>query len=120
MIVSKMNYWIIPAITKIENRYTDLAVKNAIREVLGIPIKALESHNRQRHLVVGRQIFCYLMREHTSVSYKFIGDCLDGRDHATIIHNIRKLRETLEVEKFQNSTETLDIINKVQNYLIIT
>lgn len=119
MIVSRMNYWVIPAITKLEARYEDAAVKNAIYEVLGIRPEALEGKIRKREIVFARQIYCYLMTKHTDKSLKSIGMSLGGRDHSTVIHSNNRIADALETEKIMNSSETSDAIRKIEELLII-
>jgi chromosomal replication initiator protein len=119
MIIGKMNYWIIPAITNLGSRYNEDALKGAIKEILCITPQMLESKCRKRHLVEARQIYCYLLREHTNMSTKHIGQTLGGRDHSTVIHSVRALQTTLEVEKLQGLRHMHDALEAVQNYLII-
>lgn len=119
MIINRMNYWIIPAITKCDNRYDDDAVKNAIHDVLGVSPQQIESKNRFRPYVEARQIYCYLMRKHTTKTMKYIAQSLGGRDHSTAIHSIRQVEDRLDSEEFTGVSDLKNTITSIENQLII-
>lgn len=55
----------------------------------------LISPNRSRPLVHARQIAMYLCRELTDLSLPKIGEWFGGRDHTTVIHSDKKVRELM-------------------------
>jgi len=58
-------------------------------------IDDLRSANRSRDLVLARQIAMYLCRELTEMSLPMIGKEFGGRDHTTVMHADRKIRELM-------------------------
>lgn len=58
-------------------------------------IDDLKSANRSRDLVLARQIAMYLCRELTDMSLPMIGKEFGGRDHTTVMHADRKIRELM-------------------------
>ena len=58
-------------------------------------IDDLCSANRSRDLVLARQIAMYLCRELTDMSLPKIGQEFGGRDHTTVMHADRKIRELM-------------------------
>ncbi len=58
-------------------------------------IDELCSANRSRDLVLARQIAMYLCRELTDMSLPTIGKEFGGRDHTTVMHADRKIRELM-------------------------
>ena len=50
---------------------------------------------RSRQLVTARQIAMYLCRELTDLSLPKIGQHFGGRDHTTVMHADRKIRELM-------------------------
>ena len=64
-------------------------------EYFGLSIDELNSKSRTRTLVTARQIAMYLLRELTDMSLPKIGAELGGRDHTTVIHADRKIRELM-------------------------
>ena len=61
----------------------------------GVTIEALCSADRSRVLVNARQIAMYLCRELTDLSLPKIGQLFGGRDHTTVMHANRKIRQQM-------------------------
>jgi chromosomal replication initiator protein len=61
----------------------------------GLTIDDLCSGSRSRQLVQARQIAMYLCRELTELSLPKIGQHFGGRDHTTVMHADRKIRELM-------------------------
>ena len=60
-----------------------------------LTIDDLCSGSRSRQLVTARQIAMYLCRELTELSLPKIGQQFGGRDHTTVMHADRKIRELM-------------------------
>jgi len=60
-----------------------------------LDIEDLVSPNRNRPLVNARQIAMYLCRELTDLSLPKIGEWFGGRDHTTVMHAAKKIRESM-------------------------
>ena len=60
-----------------------------------IPLKVLTSASRRKGVVAARAVAIYLARELTPLSYADIGQMLGGRDHTTIMHSYRRIRDEL-------------------------
>lgn len=61
----------------------------------GLTIDDLCGQSRSRVLVTARQIAMYLCRELTEMSLPKIGQQFGGRDHTTVMHANRKIRELM-------------------------
>ena len=61
----------------------------------GLTIDDLCGSSRSRQLVTARQIAMYLCRELTELSLPKIGQHFGGRDHTTVMHAERKIRELM-------------------------
>ena len=61
----------------------------------GLTIEDLCGSSRSRTLVTARQIAMYLCRELTELSLPKIGQQFGGRDHTTVMHADRKIRQLL-------------------------
>lgn len=57
---------------------------------------------RKRKIVKPRQIIMYLLREDYGFAYPAIGDKIGGRDHTTVIHSYKKIKEQLETDSDLN------------------
>ncbi|WP_136611480.1 chromosomal replication initiator protein DnaA [Sinomonas albida] len=81
-----------------------------------LSIEELNSKSRTRTLVTARQIAMYLCRELTDMSLPKIGQVLGGRDHTTVIHADRKIRELMAERRviFNQVTELTNKIKQAQ------
>ena len=57
------------------------------------------SSKRSQEISYARQIAMYLLREFTNMSLPKIGQELGGRNHATIVSGIKKIKECLEKDE---------------------
>ena len=55
----------------------------------------LKSKRRQRAFSHPRQIAMYLARKITQASYPEIGEKFGGKDHTTVMHNVKKIEQTI-------------------------
>jgi chromosomal replication initiator protein len=60
--------------------------------------KLLRGKQRDREIVVPRQVAMYLMREETTASLLEIGRELGGRDHSTVLHGWEKIKGEVDVD----------------------
>ena len=81
-----------------------------------LSMEELCSKSRTRTLVTARQIAMYLCRELTDMSLPKIGQELGGRDHTTVIHADRKIRELMAERRviFNQVTELTNRIKQQQ------
>lgn len=78
---------------------TAAQIMGACASYLGVSIEELCGASRSRDLVTARQISMYLCRELTDLSLPKIGQAFGGRDHTTVMHADRKIREQLGVDR---------------------
>ncbi|GAA1745893.1 chromosomal replication initiator protein DnaA [Aeromicrobium alkaliterrae] len=69
--------------------------------------------NRQRDLVLARQIGMYLCRELTEMSLPKIGQEFGGRDHTTVMHAVRKIG-ALMTEKHAVFNQVTELTNRIK------
>jgi chromosomal replication initiator protein len=86
-----------------EARVTPDLVIAVAGEYFGVTPEEICSPNRSRPLVNARQIAMYLCRELTDLSLPKIGERFGGRDHSTVVHADRKIKE--EIRERQSSYE---------------
>lgn len=81
-----------------------------------LSMEELCSKSRTRTLVTARQIAMYLCRELTDMSLPKIGQELGGRDHTTVIHADRKIRELMAKRRviYNQVTELTNRIKQQQ------
>jgi chromosomal replication initiator protein len=67
-----------------------------ISNFFGFTVDQLRGKNRQRPLVLARQIGMFLFRENTDLSYPAIAREFGGRDHTTVIHAVEKVQRLMK------------------------
>ena len=77
------------------NQITAAAIMGATADYYGLTIDDLCGSSRSRVLVQARQIAMYLCRELTELSLPKIGQQFGGRDHTTVMHADRKIRQLM-------------------------
>jgi chromosomal replication initiator protein len=74
-----------------QRRVSVADVLEAVAEHYRISADDLRGKQRDKHIVVPRQIAMYLMRQETEASLMEIGQALGGRDHSTVLHGCEKI-----------------------------
>ena len=94
---------------------TAAVIMNEASGYFGISIDDLIGSSRSRSLVTARQIAMYLCRELTDLSLPAIGQSFGGRDHTTVMHAERKIRQLMaERRGLYNQVADLTTRIKVQ------
>lgn len=68
-------------------------IQKTVAEYYKIKVSDLQSHRRSRSIARPRQVAMALAKELTSRSLPEIGDAFGGRDHTTVLHACRKIKE---------------------------
>lgn len=82
-------------------------------DYFGLTIDDLCGSSRSRVLVTARQIAMYLCRELTDMSLPKIGQQFGGRDHTTVMHANRKIRE-LMAERRSIYNQVTELTNRIK------
>ncbi|MGO1560721.1 MAG: chromosomal replication initiator protein DnaA [Actinomycetaceae bacterium] len=82
-------------------------------DYFSISLEALQSADRSRVLVTARQIAMYLCRELTQLSLPKIGQQFGGRDHTTVMHANRKIKD-LMAEKRQVYNQVSELTARIK------
>jgi chromosomal replication initiator protein len=73
-------------------------IQKAVADYYGLQIKDLLSKRRTRSLARPRQVAMALAKELTEHSLPEIGDAFAGRDHTTVLHACRQIRNLMETD----------------------
>jgi chromosomal replication initiator protein len=68
-------------------------IQKTVADYYKIPVDELLSNSRLRTLSRPRQMAMALAKELTSLSLPDIGEAFGGRDHTTVLHACRKIRQ---------------------------
>ena len=74
------------------------AVVAVVSKYYQVEAKLLRGKQRDRAIVVPRQVAMYLMREETTASLLEIGRELGGRDHSTVLHGWEKIKTEADTD----------------------
>ena len=83
------------------------AIKTEIASQYRVSVADLEGENREKRVSQARQVAIYLARELTGSSFPQIGKEFGGRDHSTVIHAYKRVKELEEIPLFQSELEEL-------------
>jgi len=96
----------------IKEKKKEITIDMILKEVssyFSIKISDIKSEKRVRSIMVPRQISIYLSRKLTDASLVSIGEKFGGKDHATIIHSIRKIEDEIKSKK-----EMKEVVEKIE------
>lgn len=79
-------------------------IQKFVSEHYDIRLADMTSRRRPANIAFPRQIAMYLSREMTKSSLMEIGDAFGGRDHGTVIHAHKKIRQAIDGEKGMRET----------------
>jgi chromosomal replication initiator protein len=97
----------------IKDKKKEITIDMIIKEVaahFSIKTSDMKSAKRVKSIMTPRQIAIYLARKLTSSSLVSIGEKFGGKDHATVIHSIKKIEDEIGVKK-----ELRDIVEKIES-----
>ena len=83
---------------------------NTVSEHLNISVDDIKSSKRSQDVANARQISMYLCRKFTTKGLKTIGDVFGGKDHSTVLSNIKRVEERIANDP--EYAETIDVIMK--------
>jgi chromosomal replication initiator protein len=83
-------------------------IQRCVVEEFGISLQDLKTKRRNKQVVFPRQIAMYLSRELTELSLPEIGELFGGKDHTTVLHSYKKIKENIS-----NNLELKERVEKV-------
>ena len=87
---------------------TIIDIQSEVSKHFNINFSDLCSKKRSRYIARPRQMAMFLCKELTNLSYPEIGKSFGGKDHATVIHGVNKIKElSLSDKKIKNDLENL-------------
>lgn len=89
-----------------------VTIENIISKVCehyNIDESAIHTKTRKREIVQVRQIAMFLAKRHTDSSASKIGQLIGKRDHATVLHACKTIKDLIEVDKnFKTEIEEIE------------
>ena len=103
-----------PYVSDVEKRVTAEMILKQVAHVYNVKIADFKAKGRTRDVAVPRQIAMYLCETLTPLSLVEIGKKFGGRNHSTVIHACRKVKEEMESNSDLRSQIDL-LINTLKN-----
>lgn len=95
----------------VQNSTKDISIdfiQKVVCEYFGIPISEIHSKTRKREIVQARQLSMYFAKTHTKSSLAVIGMHCGNKDHATVLHACKVVRDLIDTDKnFRGTVEDL-------------
>jgi chromosomal replication initiator protein len=88
-------------------------IMTSTADYFGVSLEDLRGHSRSRVLVNARQVAMYLCRELTELSLPRIGQAFGGRDHTTVMHADRKIRQQM-AERRSLYNQIAELTNRIK------
>ncbi len=89
------------------------AIMTQVANYFSVSVDELCGQSRTQVLVTARQIAMYLCRELTDLSLPKIGQLFGGRDHTTVMHADRKIRQLLS-ERRSVFNQVTELTNRIR------
>jgi chromosomal replication initiator protein len=70
-------------------------IKKIVAEKWGVSVADMDSEKKSRQFVVPRQVAMFIAKNLTQKSLPVLGKMFGGRDHATVIHACKKVRDMM-------------------------
>jgi chromosomal replication initiator protein len=96
------------------NQITSATIMAQTAAYFSLSIEDMCGPSRSRLLVTARQIAMYLCRELTELSLPKIGDLFGGRDHTTVMHADRKIRQLMP-ERRATYNQVTELTARIRN-----
>ncbi|MDU1889162.1 MAG: chromosomal replication initiator protein DnaA [Dysgonomonas sp.] len=88
------------AIKKIEaKKITVSSIESVVCDFYNIKSELIHSASRKRQIVQARQVTMYLSKSYTEMSLAQIGSIIGKKNHATVLHACKTVKEQMEVDK---------------------
>jgi len=107
---ASLNEGILPSIEKVEHLLKDLLqeearraitidqIKDRVAEYYDVRLADMTSKRRPANIAFPRQVAMYLARELTKTSLSEIGEAFGGRDHGTVLHAHRLIKDRIRTD----------------------
>jgi chromosomal replication initiator protein len=90
-------------------------IQKIIGDYFNIPIDKINSSTRKREIVQARQLAMFFSKSYTKNSLAFIGNKLGKKDHATVLHACKTVKNLYDTDRdFKKTFDDIDQILKVK------
>lgn len=88
-------------------------IQEIVCDYFNLELSTIQTSSRKREIVQARQIAMYLSKKYTDSSFAHIGKIVGKKDHATVLHACKTIKDQIEIDKsFRSSVEEIEMLLK--------
>lgn len=105
---------VISRVVKLEKKQISVeSIQDIVCKYYNLEHAIMQSNSRKREIVQARQVTMYLAKKYTDNSFSNIGKIVGKRDHATVLHACKTVKDQIETNKsFKSSVEEIELLLK--------
>ena len=105
---------VVSRVVKLEKKQVSVeSIQNVVCKYYNLELAAIQTNSRKREIVQARQVTMYLAKKYTDSSFSHIGKIVGKRDHATVLHACKTVKDQIETNKsFRSSVEEIEALLK--------
>lgn len=85
------------------------SIQETVCKYFNLDQSAIQTNSRKREVVQARQITMFLSKKYTDCSFSHIGKIVGKRDHATVLHACKTIKDQIEINKdFRSTVEEIE------------
>lgn len=109
-----MTKQVVSRVVKLEKKQVSVeSIQDVVCKYYNLELAAIQTNSRKREIVQARQVTMYLAKKYTDSSFSHIGKIVGKRDHATVLHACKTVRDQIETNKsFRSSVEEIEALLK--------
>ncbi|WP_099464063.1 MULTISPECIES: chromosomal replication initiator protein DnaA [Parabacteroides] len=89
------------------------SIQEIVCKYFNLDQSTIQTNSRKREIVQARQITMYLAKKYTDCSFSHIGKIVGKKDHATVLHACKTIKDQIETNKsFCSSVEEIEVLLK--------
>ncbi|MCD7971912.1 MAG: chromosomal replication initiator protein DnaA [Candidatus Azobacteroides sp.] len=84
-------------------------IQETVCDYFTLDQKLIATKSRKREIVQARQITMYLSKKYTDFSFARIGELVGKKDHATVLHACKTVKDLIEIDhSFRSNVENIE------------
>ena len=105
---------VVSRVVKLEKKQVSVeSIQDVVCKYYNLELAVIQTNSRKREIVQARQVTMYLAKKYTDSSFSHIGKIVGKRDHATVLHACKTVRDQIETNKsFRSSVEEIEALLK--------
>ncbi|MDH6304527.1 chromosomal replication initiator protein [Parabacteroides sp. PF5-5] len=85
-------------------------IQEIVCKYFNLEQSVIQTQSRKREIVQARQITMYLSKKYTDYSFSHIGKIVGKKDHATVLHACKTIKDQIEISKsFRSAVEEIEV-----------